>query len=72
MVSAALPSASAINPVLQPYSANQDVYSANASINYTITPFVTANLSYTHSRSVQANLVTPTDVVLLALTFSPH
>jgi hypothetical protein len=67
-----LPSASAINPVLQPYSANQDVYSANASINYTITPFVTANLSYTHSRSVQANLVTPTDVVLLALTFSPH
>ena len=26
----ALPSASAINPVLQPYSANQDVYSANA------------------------------------------
>jgi hypothetical protein len=67
-----LPSASVINPVLQPFTANVDYYSANASVNYTITPFVTANLSYTHSRSVQSNFVTPIDVVLLALTFSPH
>ena len=68
----AFTSPSALNPVLQPFAANLDYYSANASINYTITPFVTANLSYTYTKSVQANLVTPTSVVLLALTFAPY
>ena len=37
-----------------------------------ITPFVSANLSYTHTKTLQANFVTPTDVVLLALTFNPY
>ncbi len=69
---AALPTPSVVSPVFQPFTANVNYYSANASINYAITPFVTANLSYTYRKSVQANLVTPTDVVLLALTFSPY
>jgi hypothetical protein len=57
---------------VSPFTANVNYYSANASVNYTITPFVTANLSYTYTKSVQANMVTPTNVVLLALTFSPY
>ncbi len=68
----ALPTPSMVSPVFQPFTANEDYYSANASINYAITPFATANLSYTYSKSVQANLITPTNVVLLALTFSPY
>ena len=69
---AATPNLSALGPINQVFAANSNTYSANASINYAITPFVTANLSYTFTKSVQANLVTPTDVVLLALTFSPY
>ncbi len=61
-----------VNPALQPFAQNASTYSTNASINYAITPFVTANLSYTHTRSLQANFETPTDVVLLALTFNPY
>jgi hypothetical protein len=68
----AVPTPSLTNPLLSPLTSSVHYYSANASINYAITPFFTANLSYTFSRSVQANLITPTDVVLLALTFSPH
>ncbi len=66
------PNLSALNPTEQVFASNSDTYSANASMNYAITPFVTANLSYTFTRSVQANLVTPTSVVLLALTFNPY
>jgi Putative beta-barrel porin 2 len=67
----ALTNPSVLNPVFQPFAANSNYYSANASINYTITPFVTANLSYTYTKTVQSNLVTPTNVVLLTLTFAP-
>ncbi len=67
-----LASPTTLTPAFQPFSANTNYYSANASLNYTITPFVTANLSYTYTKSVQANLVTPTSVVLLALTFTPY
>lgn len=63
---------STLSSVFEPLTANTDYYSANASINYTITPFITANLSYTYSRSVQAGFVTPTNEVLLALTYSPY
>jgi len=66
------PNVSALSPTNQVFAAISDYYSANASINYTITPFVTANLSYTYTKSVQANLVTPTSVVLLALTFARY
>ena len=68
----ALASGSSINPTFSTFTAPVHSYSANASINYAITPFLTANLSYTHSKSVQAGLVTPMEVVLLALTFSPY
>ncbi len=68
----ALASGSSINPTFSTFTAPLHDYSANASINYTITPFITANLSYTYTKSVQANLVTPTSVVLLALTFAPY
>ena len=68
----ALASGSSINPTFSVFTAPAHDYSANASINYTITPFVTANLSYTYTKTVQANLVTPTSVILLALTFAPY
>ena len=68
----AVASGSSISPSFSAFTAPVHGYSANASINYTITPFITANLSYTYSKSVQANLVTPVSVVLLALTFAPH
>jgi hypothetical protein len=66
------PVVSTANPLLRPFTEPVHYYSANASINYSITPFIMANLSYTHTKSVQANFATPDDVVLLALTFSPH
>ena len=65
-------SGSVVNPVLGVFAQNSTSYNASASINYAMTPFVTANLSYTHTRTLQANLVTPTDVVLLALSYSPY
>lgn len=61
-----------VNSFDQPFTEPSTTYSANASLNYTITPFITANLSYTHTKTVQGNLTTPTDVVLLALTFNPY
>jgi hypothetical protein len=66
------PNSLIVNPIDQQFAAPSTTYSANASVNYAITPFVTANLSYTHTRTVQADFVTPSDVVLLALTFNPY
>ncbi len=48
---AALANASTSQPGLSAVHRElEHVYSANASINYAITPFVTANLSYTHTK----------------------
>ena len=60
------------NSILQQFAQNERVYSANASLNYAITPFVAANVSYTHTSVEQSGFMTPTDVVLVALSFSPH
>ena len=68
----ALATGTSISPTSSVFTASAHYYSANASLNYTITPFVTANLSYTYTKSVQANLVTPTNVIVLALTFNPY
>ena len=61
-----------VNPLLQPFTQNSSSYGANASLNYVITPFISANLSYTHTRTLQANFLTPSDVVLLAVNFNPY
>lgn len=66
------PTSTTLNPLLQPFTQNSSSYGANASINYVITPFIAANLSYTHTRTLQANFLTPSDVVLLALNFNPY
>ena len=66
------PGFSTSTPINRVFASNSDYYSANASINYAMTPFVTANLSYTYNKTVQSNLVTPTNVVLLAVTYSPY
>jgi hypothetical protein len=68
----AVPSGTSISPTSSMFTAPAHSYSASVSINYAMTPFVTANLSYTDSKSVQANLVTPTSIILLALTFNPY
>ncbi len=53
---------------------NQNSSSVNvgATVNYSITPFLGANLSYQFTRTTQANLVTPTSVVMLNLNFAPY
>ncbi len=61
-----------VNPAFLPFALSGSSYSANASLNYAITPFATANLSYTRTKFMQGNFVTPTDIVLLALTFNPY
>ena len=61
-----------VNPLFQPFTQNSSAYGANASLNYAITPFISANLSYTHTRTLQANFLTPSDVVLLAVNFNPY
>jgi hypothetical protein len=47
-------------------------YNATASLGYNITPFLGANLSYLYSRSVQAGVVTPQNLVLLNVNYSPY
>ena len=67
-----LPNTSVLNSAFGVFAQNSSSYSANASVNYTMTPFLTANLSYTFTKTVQANFETPTTVVLLALSFNPY
>jgi hypothetical protein len=50
----------------------QKSYSAGASLSYTVTPFIGANLSYQYSRSVQSGLVTPQSTLMLNVNYNPH
>jgi hypothetical protein len=60
------------NALLSALAANQKTYSGNAGLNYAITPFLAARLSYQYTRSIQANLTTNDSLVLLALNFNPY
>lgn len=54
------------------FTSSQRSYSANAAMNYVLTPFLTANLSYQYTKTVQANLTTTDGLILLALNFNPY
>jgi hypothetical protein len=59
--------------VVSPFAlTSQKSYSAQASLAYSVTPFIGANLSYQYSRSVQSGLVTPQSLVLLNVNYNPH
>jgi hypothetical protein len=57
---------------IQPLSATTTDYAFRAALAYLMTPFTTATLSFQYNRSVQANLVTPDNLVLLRLSYAPH
>jgi hypothetical protein len=58
--------------VLNALSGNERSYSAGASLNYIITPFIGANLSYQFTKTVQSGLTTNDSLILLALSFNPY
>lgn len=51
---------------------DQRTYSANASVAYAVTPFVTTNLTYQFYRTIQPGLTTNSSSILLALNFNPY
>ena len=60
------------NPLLNPFTRSQHTYGASARMNYSITPFLAASLSYQFSKSIQSNLTTNDSLILLALNFNPY
>jgi hypothetical protein len=58
--------------VLNTLSASERSYSAGARLNYIITPFLDANLSYQFTKTVQSGLTTNNSLILLALNFNPY
>jgi hypothetical protein len=64
--------AAILNGVPASILTSQKSYGASAGLTYNMTPFLVANLNYQYSRSVQGGLVTPQNVVLLNLNYSPY
>jgi hypothetical protein len=58
--------------VLSVFQSSVRTYGGNANLNYAITPFLTANLSYQYTKSVQSSLTTNDSLILLALNFNPY
>ncbi|RBP09219.1 hypothetical protein DFR50_12256 [Roseiarcus fermentans] len=54
------------------YTSNQKTYGGTATLNYAITPFLAASLSYQVTKTVQASLTTNDSLVLMALNFNPY
>jgi hypothetical protein len=64
--------ATQLGVLTNPYTANQRTLGANANVNYAISPFLAANLSYQYTKSVQSSLTTTDNLILLALSFNPY
>ena len=47
-------------------------YSANTSLNYTMTPFLSASLSASYTERVGNHTITPEDVIIVRLRYSPY
>ncbi len=60
------------NSLLNTFTTAQHSYGANAKMAYTITPFLSANLSYQYTKTAYANLTTNDSLILLALNFNPY
>jgi len=53
-------------------SEKENVYGAQASVTYAMTPFVQATLSYQYSKTVQAGETTPTSIALMTVNYAPY
>jgi len=60
----------ALNAVAQ--SEKENIYGAQATVTYAMTPFLEASLSYQFSKTVQAGLTTPTSVSLMTVKYAPY
>jgi hypothetical protein len=59
-------------PISGIFSGAQDLYSAQASLTYTMTPFLIAELTASYNESVQNHLITPEDVITVSLNYKPY
>jgi len=50
----------------------QDLYSAQASLTYTMTPFLVATLTASYNETVSSHLITPEDLVTVSLNYKPY
>ena len=50
----------------------QDNYTAQASLTYTMTPFLVATLSASYNETVQSHTITPEDLVTVSLNYKPY
>ncbi len=60
------------NSPLAPYASSQRTYGGGTNVSYAVSPFLSANLSYQYTRSVQSTLTWNTSLILLALNFNPY
>jgi hypothetical protein len=54
------------------FSGAQDLYTTQASLTYTMTPFLVAALTATYSERVSNHLITPEDLVTVSLNYKPY
>jgi Putative beta-barrel porin 2 len=50
----------------------QNIYTVNAGLNYSMTPFLSAGLSASYNERVANHLITPQDVVTVSLNYRPY
>ena len=50
----------------------EDYYTAQASLTYTMTPFLVAALTASYTERVQNHLITPQDLVTVSLNYKPY
>jgi hypothetical protein len=53
-------------------SGAQDLYSAQASLTYTMTPFLVAALTASYNETVQNHLITPETLITASLNYKPY
>ena len=49
-----------------------DFYSANAGLNYTMTPFMSVALTASYTERVSDHTITPEDLVTVSLNYRPY
>jgi outer membrane receptor protein involved in Fe transport len=60
-------------PEISPFFVNtQKTYSLSTSLNYSMTPFLSAGLSAAYSERVSSGLITPQDIVTVSLNYRPY
>jgi hypothetical protein len=58
--------------IFAPFQGAQDIYTAQASLTYTMTPFLVAALTASYYETVQNHLITPQDLVTVSLNYKPY